>query len=195
MFGKKLFYFVLAFSMVLAALFSRTNVSAGSDNVTRGDVQAALQTWFTGLRALRFVGNAVAAAPLEGFQRGVIHPFRSDGVHYCVEDWHVVLAGWFTGGDQSFTYQDAVADLSGIEDVFILDGVMLATTQTSIVSIVAAGFFENEFGYAVGSILSPQDLAVGEHTLTYVFTFPDGFSESNTITFYIDPSGSGACVQ
>ena len=67
--------------------------------------------------------------------------------------------------------------------------------QTSIVRIVAAGFFENEFGYAVGSILSPEDLTVGEHTLTYVFTFPDGSSESNTITFFVDPPGSGACAQ
>jgi hypothetical protein len=194
MFSKKLHYIVLILSLTLAALFSRTHVSAGSANVTRGDVQAALQTWFTGLRALRFVGNAVAAAPLEGFQRGLIHPFRSDGAHYCIEDWHLVLTGWFTGGDQSFTHSDAVLDLSGIEDVFILDGVMLPTTRTSIISIVAAGFFENEFGYAVGSILAPDDLAVGGHTLTYVFTFPDGFSESNIVTFFVDPPGAGACV-
>ncbi|HSL29534.1 MAG TPA: hypothetical protein VK900_10070 [Anaerolineales bacterium] len=193
--SKKLIYLVVALSMTLAGLFPWSHVLAGSDNVTRGDVQAALQTWFTGLRALRFVGNAVAAAPLEGFQRGLIHPFRSDGAHFCVDDWHLVFTGWFTGGDQSFTHQDAVVDLSGIENVFILDGVRLSTKQTSIVNIVAAGFFEKEFGFAVGSILSPDDLGVGEHTLTYVFTFPDGFSDSNTITFFVDPPGSGACAQ
>ena len=195
MFGKKLFRLILILSLTLLVLASGTRVLAGSDRVTRGDVEATLHTWNTGLRALRFIGNAVAAAPLDGLQGGLIHPLLSDGAHYCVEDWHVVLSAWVTGGDDPFTYQDAVAELSGIQNAFILDGMMLPITETSIVRRVAAGFFENEFGYAFGSILSPADLEVGEHTLTYMVTFPEGDSEQTTITFFVDPAGSGACTQ
>ena len=195
MFGKKFFYIALALSTALAVLFSSTHVSAGSENVTKGDVQALFHTWNTGLRALQFIGNAVAAAPLEGLQRGLIQPFLSDGAHYCVEDWHVIMIAWVTGGDKSFKHQDAVADLSGITTTFILDGVTLSTTQTPIVRRVVPFIGDVDYGFAVGSIQSPEDLGVGEHILTAVFTFPDGFSESITITFFVDPSGSGVCVQ
>jgi hypothetical protein len=192
MFHKRLFYFVLALSLTLAALFSRSSVSADSDNVTSGDVQALLRTWNSGLRALRFISGNAVAAPIDGFQRGLIHAFGSDGAHVCVEDWHVILTAWVTG-DESFTYQQAVVDLT-IESTFILDGEVLPINETPVVRRVVPLFFKDEFGYALGSILSPADLAVGEHTLTYVFTFLDGSSESNTIVFFVDPSGSGACV-
>jgi hypothetical protein len=191
MFGKKLFCFVVAVSLAFMFLASGTRVLAGSDRVTRGDVEATLHTWNTGLRALRFIGNATAAAPLEGFQQGLIHPLFSDGTHYCVEDWHVIMSAWVAGGEESFTPQDAVAELSGIESTFILDGMTLPITETPIVRRVAGG---NEFGYAFGSILSPSDLGVGEHTLTYMVAFPEGDADQVTITFYVDPSGSGACV-
>ena len=194
MFGKKLFYLVVALSMTLSTLFSWSHVLAGQDNVTRGDVQALLRTWNSGLRALRFIAGSLVAAPAEGFQRGLIHAFASDGNHYCVDDWHAIITAWVTG-DDSFTHQQAVAELASIENTFILDGVILTSTETSVVRRVVPSFFEDEYGIAVGSILSPNDLAVGEHTLTYVFTFPDGFSESNTITFFVDPPGTGACAQ
>lgn len=195
MFGKKLFLIIIAVSLAFLTLASGPRVLAGSDQVTRGDVQSMFRTWNTGLRALRFIGNAVAAAPLEGLQRGLIQPFLSDGVHYCAEDWHVVMNAWVTGGDKSFTHQDAVAELSGIANTFILDGVTLSTQQTPIVRRVVPFIGDVDFGFAVGSILSPAELGIGEHTLTYVFTFPDGSSDGTTITFYVDAAGSGACAQ
>jgi hypothetical protein len=76
-----------------------------------------------------------------------------------------------------------------------LDGATLSTQETPIVRRVVSFIGDVDYGFAVGSILSPEDLGVGEHTLTSVFTFPDGFSESITITFFVDPSGSGACEQ
>lgn len=192
---KKLFRFLFTCSVVLLIVISGTRVLADSGRITRGDVEGAFRTWNGGLRALRFISGVVVAAPIEGFQHGAIHPLLSDGKHYCAEDWHVVLAGWITGGDQSFTYQDAVANLSGIEDTFILDGVMLSTTQTSIVLRVEAGAFEEEYGFIVGSILSPSDLSVGEHSLTWLVAFPgEPQFEVTTITFYVDPSDTGACI-
>ena len=193
MIGKKLIYLVVALSMTLAGLFSWSHVLAGSDNVTRGDVQATLQSWNTGVRAVLFTSGSVAAAQLDGVQRGRIIP-AADGRHYCVEDWHVVLLSWVTGGDEAFTYQDALADLSGISTAFILDGRTLSTTETPVVRRVVPSIGSIDFGYAVGSILSPDDLGIGEHTLTTVFTFPDGSTETFTITFYMDPPGAGACA-
>jgi hypothetical protein len=112
-----------------------------------------------------------------------------------VEDWHVIMNAWVTGGDQSFTYQDASAELSGITNTFILDDVTLSIQETPIVRRVVPFIGDVDFGFAVGSILSPAELGIGEHTLTYVFTFPDGSSDGNTITFHVDPPGSGACAQ
>jgi len=196
MIGKNLFRFIMSLGLALLILISGTQVLAGSDRVTRGDVEGAFRSWNGGLRALRFISVVVAAAPTDGFQRGAIHPLLSDGKHYCSKDWHVVVAGWITGGDQSFTYRDAVANLSGIENAFILDGVTLSITQTSIVRRVAAGAFEEEYGYIVGSILSPSDLSVGEHTLTWLASFDGGpLEELTTITFYVDAAGTSACVR
>jgi hypothetical protein len=194
MFGKRLFYFVLVLSMFLVTLFSGTRVSAGPDRVTNGDVEAALRSWNTGFRAIFFISNSVAAAPLDAFQRARISP-GSDGVHYCVEDWHFVHIAWITGGDESFTRDDAVAELAFIENTFILDGAVLPIQKTPVVRRVVSLFFDVDYGISVGSILAPEDLGVGEHTLTFVFSFPDGFTETSTITFYVDPSGSGACLQ
>ena len=194
MFGKRLFYFVLVLSIFLVTLFSGTRVSAGADRVTKGDVEAALRSWNTGLRAIFFISNSVAGAPLDAFQQARISP-GSDGVHYCVEDWHFVHIAWITGGDESFTRDDAVAELAFIENTFILDGNVLTIERTPVVRRVVSLFFVVDYGISVGSILSPDDLSVGEHTLMFEFTFPDGFTETTAITFFVDAAGTGACLQ
>ena len=186
MFGKKLFQLILALGV--AGLFPWSHVLAGSARVTQGDVQAALHSWNTGLRALRFTSSSVAAAPLDGLQRGRIVPV-ADGEHYCVDDWHLVHVAWITGGDKSFTYQNAVEDLSSIENTFILDGKTLALTQTPIVRRVGPTLSEEDYvnyGFSVGSIFSPDDLDVGAHHLTWIATLPDESFQVD-ITFYIDP--------
>ena len=192
--GKNLFRLGFMLSLGLVIFLSGAPVRARSDRVTRGDVEAALHSWNTGLRALRTIAGNIAAAPVDGFERGAIHPFLSDGKHYCSEDWHVVLAGWLIGGDQSFSYQDAADSFAGIEDIFILDEVALSTKQTPLVRRVAPSIFEEEYSFFVGSILSPSDLSVGEHTLTWLSAFPgEPLSENATIIFYVDPPGSEAC--
>jgi hypothetical protein len=104
------------------------------------------------------------------------------------------MLSWVAGGDPSFTYQDAVEILSGIEDIFLLDGMALPITQTSLVRRVAPGIFEEEYGFFVGSILAPSELGVGEHTLTWLSSFEgEPPVENATITFFVDPPGSEAC--
>jgi hypothetical protein len=193
--SRKVFHFIAALSIALLTLVSRTQALAGSGLVTRGDVEATLQSWDTGLRAVLFTSKSVTAAQADGFQRGRIIP-AADGRHYCAEDWHVVLIAWVTGGDLSFKRQDAVADLSSVQTTFILDGVTLATKQTPIVRRVVPFIGDIDYGFAVGSILSPTAISVGTHTISMIATFSDGSpSVEFTSTIYMDPSGSGACVQ
>jgi hypothetical protein len=193
MFGKRLFHLLLAMSIALISLFSGAPVGAVSARVTQGDVEAVLQSWNTGRLALLLTSNSAAAAQLDGNERGRLF-FGSDGRHYCVQDWHVVLTSWVTGGDKSFTYQDAVADLASTSTSYFLDGVILPTQQTPLVRRVGSTLDEVDYGYAVGSLLAPADLGVGGHTLTIIFFF-DGSSSQSTVSFYMDAAGTGACVQ
>ena len=193
MFVKKLFRLILVLSLALIPLVPWVHALADSAHVTKGDIEAALHSWETGSRAVFFTSNSMRAASIDGFQRGRIAP-NSDGRHYCVEDWHLVQVAWAAGGDKSYTYQSALADLSGITNTFRLDDTTLPITQTPITRRVVSSFFENEYGYAVGSFLSPSDLSIGAHMLTFITTFPDESFEVD-ITFYIDAPGTGVCVQ
>lgn len=192
--GKKIFRLVVTLAVALGILLSGTGAAAGSGTVTQGDVEAMLHSGGTGLRAILFISGALAAAPLDGFVRGRINPFL-DGRHYCVDDWHLVHAGWVIGGDTSFLYQDALAELSGITNTFILDGVTLPVQETPVVRRVVPVFGDIDYGYSFGSILSPSDLAVGEHTIIWQATFPEGDEFQAEGTFYIDASGTGACLE
>jgi hypothetical protein len=191
--GKKLFRLMLTLGVALGTLLSGTGVVAASGNVTKGDVEAALQSWDTGFRAAFLIGGTLAAGPVEAFLRARIPPLPG-GRHYCVDDWHLVQVAWVTGGDASFTRQDALLDLSGITNTFLLDGHTLPLQQTPVVRRVVPTFGDIDYGFSVGSILSPSDLAVGEHTLVWQVTFPDDAFQTED-TFYIDASGTGACVQ
>ncbi len=193
MFAKNLFRLIVALSLVLITLILWLPALAASGRVTKGDVEAALNSLETGSRAVFFTSNSAMAASIDGFQRGRIAP-NSDGRHYCVEDWHLVQVAWAVGGETSFTYQDALADLSGITNSFRLDGIILPITQTPITRRVAPTFFKNEYGYAVGSFLSPSDLGIGAHILTFITTLPDESFQVD-ITFYIDGPGTGVCGQ
>lgn len=191
--AKKLFRLFFSFGLALLILVSGTHALASTGYVTKGDVEATLQSWDTGVRAVLFKSGAVAAAQLDGVQRGRIIP-AANGAHYCVEDWHVILVAFVTGGGESFTYQDALVDLSGITTTFILDGRTLAMTETPVVRRVVPFLGEIDYGYAVGSILSPADISVGKHSLIFVATFPDDVVKFKS-NIYMDAPGTGACAQ
>ena len=118
-----------------------------------------------------------------------------DGRHFCGEDWHTTLITWTEGGDASFTKKDAGVILDAISVSFTLDGSALASERTSIKSVPDPSRFGfvNAYYFNQGRVLSPDELAVGQHELSVRFidssgTFDDG------ITFFIDAAGAGACL-
>ena len=133
--------------------------------------------------------------PLGG--KGSIRPLPPwDGQHYCVSDWHVILLAYFNGGDQSFTYEDALNGLSGVQFSFTLDGETLSTTRTPIKSYLEPpSVFEKAYGFQEGAIMAPADLGVGLHNLEVIVTDSRFDSESLKldITFYVDDVDSPAC--
>jgi hypothetical protein len=131
---------------------------------------------------------------------GSIRPFGGspwDGRHFCAEDWHVILIAWIDGGDASFGHQQAKASLDPVTNNFTLDGAALATTRTPIKPFNDSQAFDLEraWYFQEGKIMSPDDLSVGQHQLTVRFTDPtSGLDDSDGITFFIDASGTGACL-
>jgi hypothetical protein len=172
--------------------------------VTRGDAEAVLHAGATGGATLLDVPGGLVGAPLDNVEdlQVSIRPYSGspwDGHHYCVEDWHVILVLWFEGGDETFKIQDAKALLDPISMQFELDGATLNTERTAV------SRFQNEallaeFGlvqgyvFQQGAIMSPEALAVGEHTLSWTVTSPNFEAFTMTTTFYIDPAGTGACL-
>jgi hypothetical protein len=177
-------------------------VMAEWGRITRGDVQAVLEALPTGgmVVLIRASDSAVVhAAPVEG-TRGEIRPLPAwDGRRYCVDDWHVLLLGWFAGGDQSFSRQDAEG-LSGISLSFTLahngSSEALDTVRTPIKRILAPGFFgwDKGYGFQEGKIMSPDELGVGEYTLTVVSEIGGSTYETSN-QFFIDPSDSVTCSE
>jgi len=177
---------------------------AEPDRITRGDVEAVLEALPTGGRVVLFQASDTAgfhAAPADWLgSHGAIRPYGPwDGGHYCVDDWHVLLLGFAAGGDQSFSRKDAEQLLSPVSLSFTLtlDGqsVVLNTVRTAIKPVLAWEEFgwDNVYGFQEGRIVSPDELGVGEYTLTVVYEFA-GSSHELSSQFFIDPSDSGTCL-
>jgi hypothetical protein len=78
--------------------------------------------------------------------------------------------------------------------------VTLPAIRTPIIMLNAAdqqrfGFPGPTFAFQVGSILSPDALSVGEHTVGLVITDPVFGTFHDASTFTVDPSGTGVCLQ
>jgi hypothetical protein len=170
--------------------------------ITRGDAEAVLNAFGTGGRVILGNGRTAEAAPADFFgSHGSIRPFQGtpwDGRHFCAEDWHVILAAWFDGGDATFDHQQAEAVIGPVTISFQLDGAALATTRTPIKPFhnpPQAFGFERAWYFQEGKIMSPDDLSVGQHELSARFTNPtSGLDESDGITFFIDAAGTGVCL-
>jgi hypothetical protein len=111
------------------------------------------------------------------------------------------VAAFIEGGDRPFTRSQAAASIADARLQFTLDGTPLAgVSQTAVRRFLNS---QNLFGLEVafysqwGRIMEPSDLAVGQHTLGVVWTSAStGQTEfQNTINFFIDPEGAGACGQ
>ena len=169
---------------------------AAPGRTSRGDAEAVLHAGGTGGAAIRNHRTVSGGSPADIDRRVSIRVLPSfDGRHYCQDDWHVILVAEISGGDKSFTMQDAKTEGNSVRLEFFLDGSPLATERTSIKRYLNPGQFELEEAYIFqqGAIMAPGDLAVGAHSLRLVVTDPTGVEENN-ITVWIDASGTGACL-
>jgi hypothetical protein len=169
-----------------------------TDRVTQGDAQAVLNAFGGGGRVILNHERADLGAPADSEIQASIRPFSGtifDGRHYCAEDWHVILLAEIFYGDKSITLQEARADLDQTTLEFVLDGNVLETERTAIkrfLDIEAFGF-EEAYYFQEGVVLAPDELSVGSHTLSLTESGSFGTS-TDEITFFIDASGTGACL-
>ncbi len=202
--AQRLFKWVVM-SICTAVVILPVAAMAEPGRITRGDVEAVLEAFPTGGRVVLFQASYTAgfhAAPADWLgSHGAIRPYGPwDGGHYCVDDWHVLLLGFVAGGDQSFSRQDAEELLSLVDLTFTLtlDGepVTLDTLRTAIKPVLAWEEFgwDRIYGFQEGRIVSPDELGVGEYTLTVVYEFA-GSSYELSSQFFIDPSDSPTCAE
>jgi hypothetical protein len=194
--------FVLFLSLVVFAFVPRSQASAASGRVTKGDVESILKTDAPG-SAGAILAHKNPVPGFEDFPLAAITPLSfHDGTHYCVDDWHVVRITVSQVVDNVFffTKEQAIADLEATTITLTLDGVSLPLTQTPIVKLNAAdqklfGLPGPAWAFQTGSILSPADLGVGDHTAGIVATDPVFGTFTDSSTFTVDPSGTGVCLQ
>jgi hypothetical protein len=194
-------FFVLLLSLVVFSFVPRSQASAASGLVTKGDVEAILHAGSSG-GGIMFHEHPVPG--FEDFPRAAITPLSfHSGTHYCVDDWHVVRITFanFVDNVDFFTKEQAIADLEATTITLTLDGVTLPAIRTPII-MLNAGFWKQRFdlpgpGFAfqTGSILSPAALSVGDHTAGLVATDPVFGTFQDSSTFTVDSSGTGACLQ
>lgn len=190
---------LLLLSLVVFAFVPRSQASAASGLVTQGDVEAILHA--DPLGAILFHEHPVPG--FEDFPRAAITPLSFfNGTHYCVDDWHVVRITDSLSVDNVFffTKEQAIADLEANTVTLTLDGVTLPVTRTPITMLNTAQ--QQFFGlpgptvqFQTGSILSPAALSVGDHTAGLFITDPVFGPFTDSSTFTVDPSGTGACLQ
>ena len=173
---------------------------ANPSRVTRGDAQAVLNAFPNAGRIIRRNEVVRFNTPADPEVRATIRPFSGsifDGRHYCVEDWHVIVVAEIAGGDHSFSEQDARAELNPITLTFTLDGAELPTDRGPIKRFLDPSSFEEgweeAYFFQQGALLSPSDLSAGSHSVSYTEDSPLGHFE-DSITFFIDPAGQGACL-
>jgi hypothetical protein len=191
--------FVLLLFLAVFAFVPRSQASAASGRVTKGDVESILHAVTSG-GGILFHEHPVPG--FEDFPRAAITPlFFHSGTQYCVDDWHVVRITISQSIDNEyfFTKEQAIADLEATTVTLTLDGVSLPLTRTPIRMLNAAeqkrlGFPGPTFAFQTRSILSPAALSVGDHTAGLVVTDPVFGSFQDSSTFTVDPSGTGVCL-
>ncbi|WP_370963275.1 hypothetical protein [Amycolatopsis sp. cg9] len=180
----------------IAGAMTSAPADAAPGRTSRGDAEAVLRASGAGGAAIRNHHVVGGGSPADIDGRVSIRVLPSvDGRHYCQDDWHVILVAEISGGDKSFTMQNAKAESDAVRLEFFLDGSPLATERTSVKRFLDPGRFEFDEAYYFqqGAIMAPGDLTVGAHSLRVVATDPAGGGE-NEITVWIDATGTGTCL-
>lgn len=169
---------------------------ANPSKVTKGDAQAVLNAAPNAGRVIQRQEIVRFNTPADPELRATIRPFSGsafNGRHYCVEDWHVIVVAEIAFGDHSFSEQDAIAELNPITLTFTLDDAELPASRGPIKRFLDPAPFDKAYYFQQGALLSPSDLSVGSHSVSYTEVSPIGEFE-DSITFFIDPPGQGACL-
>jgi hypothetical protein len=185
-------------SMLMHALLVASAVAARRKRATRGDANAVLNAFGSGGWAV--INHSDVARRGDVDLRIHIRPFDFfNDRHYCALDWHTIVIAFIEGGDKPFTRQQAAARIADIAVQFELDGSPLGISQTAVKRFLNPQLFELESAFYSqwGRVMAPSDLAVGKHTLSVLATNASGSQIifQNTINFFIDAEGTGACRQ
>jgi hypothetical protein len=185
-------------TILLRTLFVASAVAARRKRATRGDANAVLNAFGNGGWAV--INHSDVARRGRVDQQIQIRPFDFfDGRHYCALDWHTIVFADIEGGDKPFPRQQAAALIADVDVQFKLDDAPLAVSQTAVKRFLNPQRFglESAFYSQWGRVMQPSDLAASEHELSIRVTNASGsevFFE-NTINFFIDTEGQGACRQ
>jgi hypothetical protein len=156
--------------------------------ITRGEAEAVLHA--------RGTGGFHGRGPADANQQVAIRPFYPNGLHYCVEDWHVLALGLIVDEqlDGVSNMVEAKKLLDPLVMTFELDGASLNTTRQPIRPFL--GESPKGFVLAQGRVVAPGELAVGSHTLTVTVENDPIVPGVQVFTsqFFIDAAGTGTCI-
>jgi hypothetical protein len=185
-------------AVVAAVLAAAGTAAANSPGYTRGDAEAVFNAGATGGDVLTVHGGLAEGAPAQPGLR--IRPFQTfNGMHVCALDWHVVNTVLHVAGDATYSHEQAVADLSPFVAHYTLDGAPLESTVTAVKRWPTPELVGYDVGYwrSYGAVLSPDALAVGQHTIRLVidnFVAPGVPEDFGDVTFFVDAEGTGVCI-
>jgi hypothetical protein len=193
---------VAAATLATAAMTLAPHAFADSPaTVSRGDAERILYTALQGCAAIEVHHGVVDPDPCNR-SRAAINSF-ADGKHVCQDDWHVVRLGFGEGLLFGLTTRQEIFDvLDGIAITIDLDGqpldlerspnIRMNPTASEQQSLTDVAYF-----FYVGAIFAPEALVPGAHTLLTTITgsAPDiVLPVVISTTFYVDSSGTGACL-
>jgi hypothetical protein len=175
-------------ALLTMAMVGTAPAEANSIRVTHGDATSLFEAFGNGGWAILNHNPTQMGAPSDANLRGSIRPLAGtpwDGRHFCELDWHVILLA---------DIEDTKAQAAASAIDFTLDGVPLASSRTTVKRYLGQGGQPPLWYVNDGAIMSPNDLAVGVHTVSVDATFFDGFEFASQITIFIDAAGTGACL-
>ena len=188
---------IVAVATALTVLAVPAN--AAPHRVTYGEARAIFEAVGNAGLLIQRHSPVQIGAPQRSRLQAEIRPINFegfDGRHYCVEDWHVIVLSLIYVGDASYLRPDAQAEADTITTFnFTLDGAALGTSQTTLKPYEEPEIFGAERGwwFQTGRLMSPSDLSVGRHTIAILVEDAFGSFEDG-ISFFIDASGTGACL-